>query len=355
MWNVTPSIPETDETLMPSAEATLRLSLLLAAATLLATVSGARSAGFLDAARACRADRAALCRDVAIGGGAVRACLRAHLDAVSTPCRDALLASADAVVTPSTSASSALRNLAYGPDPKQRLDVYRPTGAHGAPVLFMVHGGAWAIGDKEADAVVDAKVAHVLPNGWIFVSVDYRLLPAAAPATQAEDVARALAYAQSRAAEWGGDPNRFVLMGHSAGAHLVALLTADPSLADRFGARPWRGTVALDSAVYDVPALMNTRHLRLYDRAFGTDPAGWTEVSPRHRLRGRPVPMLLICSSRRADACPQASAFAATARSHGGDARVFPTPKSHREINRDLGAPGAETEAVDAFLASVVR
>ncbi len=339
---------------MLAALSRLRSLLALGALALLVAAPNAGAAGLVETARACRADRAAFCGDVSLGGGAVRACLRARLDDLSPRCRAALLASADATPSRTTAPDAPLRDLAYGPDPKQRLDVYRPAEARGAPVLFMVHGGAWAIGDKEADAVVDAKVAHFLPQGWIFVSVDYRLLPAADVATQAEDVARALAFAQRHAAEWGGDPRRFVLMGHSAGAHLVALLTADPALARRFGAESWRGTVALDSAVYDVPALMTARHLRLYDRAFGTDPAAWTEVSPLHRLSGRPAPMLLICSTRRDDACPQARAFAAAARARGGDARIFATPQSHREINRDLGEANAETRAVDAFLAAAV-
>ena len=62
--------------------------------------------------------------------------------------------------------------------------------------------------------------------GIIFVSVDYRMLPQQDALAQADDVARALAFAQSRARSWGGDPGKFILMGHSAGAHLVALLAA---------------------------------------------------------------------------------------------------------------------------------
>ena len=63
--------------------------------------------------------------------------------------------------------------------------------------------------------------------------------------------------------------------------------------------RWWAATVALDSAVYDVPAMMTARHLRLYDRAFGADPAGWRAASPIDRIAGRPAPLLLVCSTRR--------------------------------------------------------
>ncbi len=65
------------------------------------------------------------------------------------------------------------------------------------------------------------------------------------------DVARALAAVQARAGEWGGDASRVVLMGHSAGAHLVALLSADPTRAAAEGAGPWRSAVVLDSAAID--------------------------------------------------------------------------------------------------------
>ncbi|MBZ5664150.1 MAG: alpha/beta hydrolase [Acidobacteriia bacterium] len=121
-----------------------------------------------------------------------------------------------------------LRNVAYGPGAAYKMDIYLPAHPKGTAILFMVHGGAWTVGDKTMARVVANKAAHWLPEGFIFVSTDYRLLPAADPLEQANDVAKALAFAQSQAKSWGGDPSRFVLMGHSAGAHLVTLLAADP-------------------------------------------------------------------------------------------------------------------------------
>src|SRR3546814_1535129 len=76
------------------------------------------------------------------------------------------------------------------------------------------------------------------------------------PVTQAADVGHALAAVQARAAGWGGDPARILLIGHSAGAHLVAFLAADAGFAKRQGAKPWLGTVSLDSAALDVVELM---------------------------------------------------------------------------------------------------
>lgn len=76
---------------------------------------------------------------------------------------------------------------------------------------------------------------------------------------------------QTHAVEWGGDPDNLVIMGHSAGGHLVALVSAD---SDRYpDLRPWRGTVVLDSAALDLVARMESRPPPLFRRAFGNDPA----------------------------------------------------------------------------------
>jgi len=255
--------------------------------------------------------------------------------------------------TPLPAGTRVERDIAYGPDPAQRLDVYLPPHAEHAPVIFMVHGGAWMIGDKDSSGVVSNKVAHWLPAGYIVMSINYRLSPSANPVEQADDVARALAYAQGNARRWGADPARFVLIGHSAGAHLVSLLSADPAIATHQGARPWLGTVSLDSAAYNVVQLMQSHHLDLYDRVFHADQELWREASPTLRLSRASVPMLLVCSSRRSNSCPQADAFAAKAITLGGHATVLPVDKTHMQINQQLGTPGSYTDAVDSFLRTI--
>lgn len=245
------------------------------------------------------------------------------------------------------------RDIAYGAAKDQRLDVFMPAGAKGAPIIFMVHGGAWAVGDKEMGRVVENKVAHWVPRGVIFVSVNYRMIPDADPVMQADDVARALAFVQNNAASWGGDPARVVLMGHSAGAHLVMLLTADTSIASAQGARPWLGTVSLDSGAMNVPEIMKAKHYRFYDRAFGDDPAYWEKASPYQRLTGHPKPVLIVCSTKREDSCPQGRALAEKARSLGGRAGVYPVNLTHREVNEELGLASSYTATVDDFLRSL--
>ena len=245
------------------------------------------------------------------------------------------------------------RDIAYGENAAQRMDVYIPQGARGAAVVFMVHGGAWFLGDKAAGNVVKNKAERWLAKGMIFISVNYRLMPEAGPLAQAEDVAMALGKAQEMAESWGGDAGRFVVMGHSAGAHLVALLAAAPEIGKGHGVRPWLGTVMLDSAAMDVEKIMKARHARFYDKAFGSDEAYWKKASPVQRLTGKAGPVLAVCSTQRKDSCEQARGFAEKVKSLGGKASVLPEDLSHAEINRELGAAGAYTESVEEFLWSV--
>jgi len=262
----------------------------------------------------------------------------------------ASLAHLEAKLPPGTQVQ---RDLSYGADPAQALDLYALPGlGDSRPIIVMVHGGAWAFGDKDYRGVVQAKLAHWLPRGYLFVSVNYRMLPAQPVSGQADDVARALAYVQAHARDWGGDPGRVTLMGHSAGAHLVSLLSADPARAQAFGAQRWLATVALDSGAFDVVAIMQRRHLGLYDRAFGADPQTWQALSPLHQLKAGAVPVLAVCSTQRRDRpCTQAQDYTDRARALGVAGGVLPQDLDHGEVNKELGVEENYTRAVDQFLA----
>ena len=248
------------------------------------------------------------------------------------------------------------KDVAYGPDAHQRMDVYTPPDARSAPVIFMVHGGAWSIGDKAHSKVVNNKARHWLPQGFVLISLNYRLVPDVTPSEQVQDLARALAQAQKQAGQWGADPDRFVLMGHSAGAHLVALLNADPSAALQAGARPWQGAVLLDSAAMDLVKIMQSRrHYRFYDKAFGKDAAYWPAVSPLHKLSANALPILAVCSSKRQDSCPQAQALVDKAHSLHVQASVLPQDLSHGDLNAKLGEATSYTQAVDDFITTRLK
>lgn len=247
-------------------------------------------------------------------------------------------------------------DVPYGPHELQRMDVYLPDtpSMKSAPVIFMVHGGGWRRGDKNGRGVVTHKMQRWVARGFIFISVNYRLLPDTAPIAQAHDIARALGVAQAKAASWGGDASKFIVMGHSAGAHLVALLGASPAGAISEGAQQrWLGTIALDTATLNVVETMQAPHPDLYDDAFGDKPAYWVAASPHHALQAIATPTLAVCSTRRDDPCPQARAFAAKAGRLGVRAQVLEQDLSHAEINDQLGLAGPYTEAVEAFMGSL--
>ena len=248
-----------------------------------------------------------------------------------------------------------LRDIPYGEDLQQRFDVYLPPAPRNAPVLFIVHGGSWARGHKAHRGLIGNKAMYWLPQGYVLVSTDYRLLPDAGPKEQARDVANAVAEAQRRAPDWNADAERFVLIGHSAGAHLVSLLATRPDLlASAEAVRPV-GVISLDSAAMDVVRIMDSpRHPQLYDRAFGKERAYWIETSPYHALSREALPMLAVCSTRIATFCTQARTFADKARSLGVRVELLSQNLSHMEVNRRLGEPSPYTEAVAAFIRSRV-
>lgn len=248
---------------------------------------------------------------------------------------------------------TAVQHIAYGSDALQTFDVYLPAERQtDAPVIVMVHGGGWKRGDKTMRRSLDAKRERWVPRGFIFVSTNYRLLPETEVKDQLADIALAIATAQEKAASWGGDRRRFILMGHSAGAHLVSLYAASPRFAAA-GANAVLGTIALDSAALDVTRIMAQPHFDLYNRPFGDDPAYWKAMSPIHQLATGAPPALLVCSSRRTDSCSQAEAFAERTRSLGNHADVLREDLSHGAINSELGLDNDYTRAVERFMAGL--
>ncbi len=245
-------------------------------------------------------------------------------------------------------------DIAYGNDVYQKLDIYVPKDIKDAPILLMVHGGAWKIGDKNNTNVVSNKVKKWGEEGFIVVSVNYRLLPTQ-PYNQAQDLRRALVYVQENAATFGGHPDHIIMMGHSAGGHLVALVTADPARAYTMGAKPWKGSVLLDSVALNVVSLMKLDHVRLYDKAFGNKPFIWKKSSPFHHLHKDAPPMLLVCSTQREDSCPQAEAFSKQAKSIGAHTQILKQDLSHRHINKYLGLESPYTQVVSKFIDESLR
>ena len=300
----------------------------------------------------CRQEIVQLCRGAE---GGFRQCIRTAMPKLSDPCRKAIGARASAASPPAPGTVE----HAYGADPKQRLDLVKPEGVAKAPVLLFVHGGGWSIGDKTHAAGSKAKWANA--QGWAFASANYRLVPQATVEQQAADLASAIAWLRANAAKEGLDPDRIVLMGHSAGAHLAALVGTDPQYLKAAGVpmEAIKGVVLLDGAGYDIveqsAAPRNPVKSR-YDAAFGADPKRQAALSPTLQAAAPNVARWLILPiERRQDSQSQSKGLADALNRAGASATVVAVPgESHGSLNKGLGEAGDfATEQLEGFLAGL--
>lgn len=252
-------------------------------------------------------------------------------------------------------APAASSEIVYGTDPRQRLDVYGRSGLTNAPMLLFVHGGGWTFGDKHAvNALPDFAVRH----GFLLASTNYRMAPEVHADGSAQDVAAAAAWMLANGPRFGGDARRLFLVGHSAGAHLVALVGVDPKYLGAHDKAPsdLAGVVPVDGAGYDAAAEetdLKGHHPMLswmYANAFGDEAAA---LSPTQLVRpGVTYPPFLLLYTDRASAQKRAEELAGRLRSVGGVAEAVEAPgKTHMTINHDLGVVGdREGERVARFI-----
>ncbi len=168
------------------------------------------------------------------------------------------------------------------------LDVYRPAhGSGSAPVVVFFYGGSWQHGRREFYRFV----GHALSEqGFLVLIPDYRKAPEHAFPAFVEDAATATAWARDHAAQWGGDPARIFLMGHSAGAHIAALLGTDARYLDRQGIRPRElaGVIGL-AGPYDFLPITDKRIQRVF-----ADRVLWPASQPVNFVDGDEPPFLLL-------------------------------------------------------------
>lgn len=347
---------------------------VLAAAAVLATPILAQQRGGARLPAECRAQIAALCaQDGQRDRVQMRTCLREKAAELSDGCRTALRERMEArggregaarrggAEAPAN--APAPQTMPYGSDPLQALDLWVPRGATSAPLVLFVHGGGWKRGSKET-AGSRTLPGHLMAQGYAFASINYRLVPSATVEQQAADVAASLAHLLKRADELGIDRSRVVITGHSAGAHLVALVGTDErylravglSFADIDGVMP------NDGAAYDVPAQMaqaRGRGAAIYSDAFGTDPARQQALSPTFHAAVPNAPAFLLIHVQRPDGVAQAKALAEALQRGGSRAEIGSFPgegmQGHMEINRKLGEPDyPATPVMDAWLKAVL-
>lgn len=254
------------------------------------------------------------------------------------------------------------QTFAYGSDPLQVMDFWAPAGAKNAPLVLYVHGGGWKRGSKDT-AMGNALPGHLRDQGYAFASINYRLVPAATVEQQASDVAQALAYLLARADKLNIDRSKVVITGHSAGAHLVALVGTDEQYLRKAGLSfaDIDGVMPNDGAAYDVPKQMEQAGRMMadtYKQAFGTDPARQKALSPTYHAAAPNAPRFLLLHVQRKDGVAQAQELGAALKKAGVNVEYGSFPgtglQGHAEINRKLGEPDyPATPVMDAWLKGV--
>jgi len=185
------------------------------------------------------------------------------------------------------------RNLDYIPgteysDSRDHLDIHMPLGAKDTPVLVYFHGGALMFGDKHFG---DPVAQRLVPLGLAVVSANYRLSPGVKHPSHAQDAAAAVAWTMQHISEYGGDPSRIYVAGHSAGAYLAALLAVDATYLARYEI----GSDAIAGAVLISPFLYveETAKDRPKD-VWGPEPDDWLAASVTPHIAAGKPPMLLL-------------------------------------------------------------
>lgn len=234
------------------------------------------------------------------------------------------------------------------------LDVYTPEepASEAMPVMFWIHGGGWQVGDK-SDVAMKPKL--FTDRGMVFVSTNYRLLPDVEMDELIRDVARSLGWVSENIAKYGGDRNRIIVGGHSAGAQLAALICTDHRYLEEQGVQfaALRGCVPVDGDTYDIPKIIATAEHRqmLYGgkmftfghrQKFGNDPEKHVDFSAvTHVAQGKSIPpFLILYFSGNPDTRAQARRLEEVLQDAGIPAKAFgKRDTNHSRLNNDLGSP----------------
>lgn len=263
------------------------------------------------------------------------------------------------------------RNVPYSQpeNERQMVDIYAPENAKNLPVIFWIHGGGWQVGDKTS---VQAKPKAFVDHGFVFVSTNYRFLPMVDMETIVRDIAKSIRWVHDHIQEYGGDPKRILVMGHSAGAQLAALICTDDRYlkAEGLSLAMIKGCVPVDGDTYDVPLMIATSAARRkalgqpdpkfgHYQKFGNDPVKHRDFSAvNHVARDKGIsPFLMLHVATHADTTAQAKRLGAVLSEAGIAATVFGAANTdHTKINDNLGLPGdPSTKALFSFVSDVLK
>ena len=254
---------------------------------------------------------------------------------------------------------------------RQTLNVYAPASkpAKPVPVIFWIHGGGWQGGEKTN---VQLKPKFFTDLGYVSVSTNHRYVKEVPMNVIFADIAKSLRWTYDHAADFGGDPNRIVIMGHSSGAQLAAYLAIDerPLKAVGLSLAIFKGCVPVDADTFDIPAViaLATANRKAagkpepkygHREIFGGKPELWAEYSATtHVAAGKGIPPFLILYDKASALTPdQAKRLESALTSKGIAAKAFgASDTNHGKINTDLGLPGdPSTAEVLSFLQTVLK
>ena len=241
------------------------------------------------------------------------------------------------------------RDLAYGDHERHRLDVHTSGAESGAPVLIFVHGGGFVGGDKHVPGMpmYDHIGAWAVRNGWVGVTITYRLAPEYTWPSGAQDVAAATAWVRDNITSYGGDPSRIVLAGHSAGCVHVASFLAGQGGGSLDGVKG----AGLLSGFYQIPDGAERGELEaIY---FGDKPSA--EVSALPALLETGIPLIFAVAERDLEFSQTqiAGLIAAWFANKGAVPNVI-FSEGHHHISQ-IGSVGVDDLALGAQLARFVN
>jgi acetyl esterase/lipase len=242
--------------------------------------------------------------------------------------------------------------MAYGNDPLQKLDFWRGRESR-APLIVFVHGGGWRDGDKAW--IGKATAAHYVSHGFAYASINYRLVPDATVEQQAQDVADAVASLLARADKLGIEQRRIMLMGHSSGGHLAALIGTDPRYLRQAGLEPaMLGAVVLLEGAGLAPRQPRSGEPGADHPVFGS-PERQLALSPTSHTATPNAGSFLMLIAGNAELRRQATVLSDALRAAATSASIVDIPNSnHNELVTDLGSPGDRATAVIADFAKRV-
>jgi triacylglycerol lipase len=294
----------------------------------------------LAASGAARADIARLPPDVIAGIAALGPTLDKPMVAKTRALMDPL-----APTAPPASVSVAA-DVAYGDDPLQKFDIYSPAKSRGLPIAVFVHGGGFAGGDKKDYANVPAYLAQ---HGMVAVNANYRLAPAVTWPAESQDVGAMVAFLKKNGAQYGGDPRRIVLIGHSAGANIVASYVLDPRIYPKLG--PGVAAAVLVSLPGSRPSGVRTVD-QVY---FGDDRSLLPKRVPGPYLEKSKLPLMLVTAEfDPVFLAPEAYDFAGRICVRDGKCPDFLYVKGHNHIS-EIGSIGSKDDQLARALVDFVR